>query len=84
MLLCLSVVFCCLVFLSKHLMDNYVMIMQAQELLSAEGGADLTKLRHKREALAAKVKLLRKSDEEIVEAVHGDELEEEVDGADTV
>lgn len=60
------------------------MITQAQELLSAEGGADLTKLRHKREALAVKVKLLRKLDEEIVEAVHEDELEEEVDGADTV
>ena len=60
------------------------MIAQAQELLDAEGGADPPKLKHKRQALAAKAELLSKLDEEIVEATHEDELEEEVETADTV
>ena len=54
------------------------------QLLSAEGGADLPKLKHKRQALAAKTELLSKLDEEIVETVHESELEEEVEVADTV
>ncbi len=60
------------------------MMAQAQELLSAEDGLDLPKLRHKREGMAAKAELLGKLDEEIVEVVHEDELEGEVEGADLV
>lgn len=55
------------------------MIGLAQELLSAEGERSLLNLQ-KREALAAKAELLRKLDEEIVEAVHEDELEGEIEG----
>ena len=57
---------------------------QARELLSAEEGFDPPKLKHKRDALAAKAELLVKLDEEIASAVHEDELGEEIEGADTV
>ena len=68
---------------AAHCASVTCMITQAQELLSAEGGVDPPKLRHKREALAAKAELLMKLDKEIVEAVHEDELEE-VGAADAV
>ena len=58
------------------------MIGLAQELLSTDGGAELAKLRQRREALTTKAELLRKLDEEIVEAVHEDELEAEIENAD--
>lgn len=60
------------------------MIAQAQELQTAEGALDFPKLRHKRDGLAAKAELLSKLDDEIVEAVHEDELDGEVEGADLV
>ena len=60
------------------------MMAQAQELLSADEGVDPPKLRHKRDALAAKPELLGRLDEEIANAVHEDELEEEIGGADAV
>ena len=60
------------------------MMAQARELLNAEEGFDPPKLKHKRDALAAKAELLGRLDEEIADAVHEDELEEEIEGADTV
>ena len=55
---------------------------QARELLSESVAAETAKLTQKREALAAKSELLRKLDAEIVEAVHEDELEGEIEHAD--
>lgn len=60
------------------------MIAQAQELLTAEGALDFPKLRHKRYGLAAKAELPSKPDDEIVEAVHENKLDGEVEGADLV
>ena len=60
------------------------MIAQAQELLQAEDGVEPRRLKQKREALAAKAGLLDKLDAEILEVVDENELEEEIDGADTV
>lgn len=52
-------------------------------MLSTEGGADPAKLRHRKQVLSSKAKLLSKLDGEIVKAVHEKELEE-VEAADTV
>ena len=60
------------------------MIAQTQDLLGSEDGIEPTKLKQKREALAAKAELLNKLDADIVEAVDEDELDEEIDSADTV
>lgn len=59
------------------------MMAQAQDL-TAEEGLDLPKLRHKREGIAAKAQILGKLDQEIVEEVHEDNLESEIEGADLV
>ena len=60
------------------------MIGQANELLSAKGRLESAKLKQKREALAAKAELLNKLDADIMEAVGEDDLEEEIEVADTV
>lgn len=58
---------------------------QAREILSEGVVASATaKLTQKRDALTAKAELLRKLDSEIVEAVHEDELEGEIERADEV
>lgn len=59
-------------------------IAQTQDLLGSEDGIEPTKLKQKCEALAAKAELLNKLDADIVEAVDEDELDEEIDSADTV
>ena len=58
------------------------MIDAAGELLSLEGRAEPAKLRQRREALAAKAEVLRKLDEEMVEEIHEDDLEGEIESAD--
>ena len=60
------------------------MIGLAQELLGMEGAPDPAKLKQKRDALAAKAELLKGLDGEIVGEIHEDELEGEVENADTI
>ena len=60
------------------------MIGQARETLEESEGFEIAKLTQKKDALAAKVELLRKLDEEIVEVVHEDELESEIERADEI
>ena len=60
------------------------MLAQATELMSTDGGLQPAKLKQKREALAAKAELLNKLDAEVVEAIDEDDLEEEIEAADTI
>lgn len=60
------------------------MVGQARELLSAETGSEPARLKQKRDALVAKAELLIKLDADILEDIHEDELEGEIDGADAV
>ena len=60
------------------------MIGQARETLEESEGYEIAKLTQKKDALAAKAELLRKLDEEIVEVVHEDELESEIERADEI
>ena len=61
------------------------MIRLAEELLDAEVGADLfTRLKQRRDALAAKGAILRTLDEEILGLVDEGDLEEEIDTADII
>ena len=57
---------------------------QAREILSEGIAAETAKLEQRREALAAKAELLRKLDTDIVELVHEDELESEIQHADEI
>ena len=60
------------------------MIGLAQEMLGDEAAPDPTKLKQKRDALAAKAELLKGLDAEIVGEIHEDELEGEVENADMI
>ena len=57
---------------------------QAREMLSEDVASETARLTQKREALASKAELLRRLDSEIVEAVHEDELEGEIEHADEI
>ena len=60
------------------------MIAQTQDLLGSEDGIEPTKLKQKCKALVAKAERLNKLDADIVEAVDEDELDEEINSANTV